>query len=250
MKKKQLFLLCIFLLVSGFNNAMYAKKTKIASDDTIIENTILLSTQESMNYIETCYSIFSKEMDAQSGFLAWKDMRDYFNLGEESFKNRSYRTWNSIYASDSLKKIIYNNVKIAYISLGKNHNRIKINLDNTNKAIGIYPLKILLGIGVFMIEELSEILLTTILSFILINIIVSSFVRYKFMFGIWKKWSKKRKNTVAKKIKRIKSFSAFISFLVFFLLPIVFSNIENTAIKEKIKNTFKTEVKIQIHNNF
>lgn len=231
-----------------FNFTTQAKKKHI-SRHQIIENTSLIIEQETSNYIDQSYKAFSEEIDKESGFLSWKNYRDYCGLGNESLKNKSVRIWNTIYKSSIIEEIIYLNLEESYIFLGENPAKITINLKKTKDIINIYPQKILLGVGIFVIEEALELALSTILSFILISIIVNTFIKYKFKFGIWKRWSKKRRDKIEKKTKRLKFIAGTLSFIVFFFLTALFSMNENDAMKFEIKKKFLEEIRIQIDNN-
>jgi hypothetical protein len=219
------------------------------SKDTITQITINQTQNEVHEYLSITYNSFNDSVNKNSGFLGWRNVRDYFSLGKETMKEKSARVWYSIYDSIKVTNIVKNNLEDAYISLDKDLNQINVNYISAKEEIGLYSHKIGLSIIANIFEHLLEWLAEFIGSIIISFIVVLIYLFYQFGPGGWIRWSKKRHEKVDNLVITVLRWSGNLCIVIIIISMFYRGDLTENQLKEKIQTNILEQVESQIRNN-
>ena len=245
---KSIFILCSYLM------------TNCSSDDHIA-NSIHVddNLNETVNiYVNNAVDDFSVKIEDKSGFLGWKNFRDYFGLGNEGFKERIHQTWGDVYDNESLELAINSDLSI------KGLNKT-VKLQKGFSYIDNYTRTLLFPFLTIAFEELIVwLILFLAIHFLIIPYWVKNTEKKKVEFNntgsFWKdlglfalssfsegySYNQRLKQNIAiskaKWRKRLFWFSIFA-----FIFLVDFNSVLNKSLKESIKKDIIVEIKEQIN---
>lgn len=245
---KSIFILCCYLM------------TNCSSDDDISNSTL---TDDNLNetvniYVNSAVDEFSVKIEDKSGFLGWKNFRDYFGLGNEGFKERIHQTWGDVYDNESLELAINSHLSI------KGLNKT-VKLQKGFSYIDNYTRTLLFPFLTIAFEELIVwLILFLAIHFLIIPYWVKNTEKKKVEFNntgsFWKdlglfalssfsegySYQKRLEQNIA--ISKAKWRKRLICFsIVAFIFLVDFSSVMNKSLKESIKKDIIVEINEQIN---
>lgn len=190
------------------------------------------------DHLSNTIQVFQDSMDVKKGFLGWRNIRDYVGLGDETFRDRTLRTWSNIYDYEALEKKIELNLKTS--------KPIKIQLNKANEQIGQYIHKISLSFVILIAEGFFDFLLDIFFGFTFAAVVVFFFVFYQFSYGGWKRMSKPRNERINSLGVKAGRWATYTAFFISIIIGLYSGDYSNDALREKIKNDIKNEISAQI----
>ncbi|UZR97312.1 hypothetical protein [Chondrinema litorale] len=236
-------ILVLFNSISCFCQAILYQDS--VYKDNVKKNTIQLSSRDINSYLDLTYTAFNDSIEATSGFLGWRNVRDYLWLGEESMLEKSTRIWLAIYDSAQVNKIVQTHLEAAFIALEKEPSKIQIAGISGEKQVKIYAHRV----GISFLSFLAEEALEFIVGAILVSISLFLYISYQFKVGGWKRWSKQRRKRVSSlkaKILKRTSGAFFLGFLIFTFFK---GDPAENQLKHTIENDIFKEAEKQIIDN-
>lgn len=189
-------------------------------------------------HLENTIIVFQDSMDSKSGFLGWRNIRDYIGLGEENFRERTLRTWSNVYDNKDLERKIEENLITKKL--------IDIELSKADEHIGQYIHKISLSVFVLVLEGLFELLLVVFFDFVFVASAVYLFFLYQFTYGGWKRISKKRNDRASSIADKVGKYCAYLAIVVTIIIGIFSGDYSNNALTKKIKSDIQNDISAQI----
>ncbi len=242
--------LSFFILLTIFLSSCSDEEQTIDNSKETISQITINQTQNEVNeYLSITYDSFNDSINQNSGFLGWRNVRDYFSLGKETMKEKSTRVWYSVYDSIKVTNMVKKNLEEAYISLDKDPNQINVNYISGKEEIGLYSHKIGLSIIANIFEYLLEWLAELIGSIIIAYIVVFSYVFYMFTWGGWIRWSKQRHEKVNNTGALALKCGGYLGILLIVLSMFFSEDLTENQLKKKIETNILEQVENQIKNN-
>jgi len=226
------------------------KKEETSYEDTVIESTIISSQNDVQEYLDITYKKFKDTIDAKSGFLGYKNIRDYLSLGKETMNEKTKRVWFSIYDSKKVTSIIESHLEEAYIAIDKKKlNQIEIKEITGEKQVELYAHKVSLSMLGLIIEEILEFFISLFAGMTFVAITVFLYVTYQFSIGGWIRWSTKRYEKVHNLIGSVTSWTSRIVFVIFIIVSFYNGDLTENQLKNKIEQDILNEVEMVIKDN-
>ncbi|QZE15900.1 hypothetical protein K4L44_08730 [Halosquirtibacter laminarini] len=236
----------LLLMLLSFSVLSCKEQGQSRDKNIIIEDTQQIIYTDTKAYIHTAYTHLTDSLDRESGFLGWKNIRDYFQLDEVSMQSKVEKIWFHFYDPKVVKKITKSNLEDALIAKGARKHRVRIHKIDTKPIIHIYAHKIVVS-GVFMIiEEIVEYVMAYGIAVFFIFIIISAYVFYQFTLGGWIRWSKKRHAKVDSMTQNIWTWSRRVFGIVFFIGMLYMGDTANTQTEKYITNKILKQVETQV----
>ena len=213
--------------------------------ELVIKNTIQLSEKDIHNYLDTTYNAFNDSIDATSGLLGWKNIRDYFLFGEETMQEKSKRIWFAVYDSSRITEIVKSHLQDAYIALNKDTTSLLLSSISGQKQINIYAHRVGISLLSLIVEEAIEILLGA----TVVSIGLFLYVFFQFNIGGWERWSKKRRKKVNKIRGKILKRTSGAFFLIVLFFTLIKGDPAENQLKKQVEKGILIEAKKQIVEN-
>lgn len=242
--------LSFFILIPIFLFSCSDDEQTINEKKQAITEIAINQTQNQVHeYLSITYNNFNDSISKNSGFLGWRNVRDYFSLGKETMKQKTTRVWYSVYDSIQVTNMVKNNLEDAYISLDKDPSKISVNYISGKNEIGLYSHKIGLSLIANIFEHLLEWLAKLIGSSIIAFLVVFSYVFYMFSYGGWIRWSKKRHEKVDNIGKIALKWGGYLGILIIIISMFFSGDLTENQLKNKIETNILEQVESQIINN-
>lgn len=225
------------------------EQTTNESEQAITEITINQTENQVHEYLSITYNSFNDSINKNSGFLGWRNLRDYFSLGKETMKEKSTRVWFSVYDSIQVTNMVKNNLEDAYISLDKDPNKINVNYISGKNEIGLYSHKIGLSLIANIFEHLLEWLAELIGSIIIAYLVVFCYVFYMFTWGGWIRWSKQRHGKVNNIGEIALKWGGYLGIIIIIISMFFNGDLTENQLKDKIETNILEQVECQIIKN-
>ncbi|MBS9766529.1 MAG: hypothetical protein KGV44_03180 [Flavobacteriaceae bacterium] len=233
----------IFTISCGNNEKLYFE------DNDKIEDIKINTRNQVKEYLETIYPKFQDSINKNSGFLGWRNVRDYLSLGKETMGERTSKVWYSVYDSIQVRNIVYENIEEGAILLDRDFDNIDVDYISAKEEVTLYSHKIGLSVIAFMFEEVIESLAKLLFGSVFAALGVFCFVFYKFSFGGWIRWSQKRRDKVSDIGNKIFRWGTIIIFISFFVVNWIIGDFTENQLKAKIENNILNKVDEQITKN-
>lgn len=164
--KKILLLFFLILLFSCSKKEIQPLSEKITLNESIEVSRAFLKNNL-REYNEKCFTELIKTIDDKSGFLGWRNIRDYFGFGEEELGKKIIRDWENIYDNEHANDLYKINLNELLSGTRLNKNNYIFKIPKNNNIIQLYAHKIGLSAGLLIIE-----------------LIIESFLLYWIVYGI------------------------------------------------------------------
>lgn len=191
-------------------------------------------------HLENTITVFQDSMDSKSGFLGWRNIRDYVGLGDESFRERTSETWAKVYHNKQLEREIEQSLVT--------QKPIDIELNNAEEHIGQYIHKISLSFVILIAEGFFDLLLDIFFGYTFAAVVVFIFVFYQFSYGGWKRMSKPRSERINNIGLKAGRWATYTALFVSIIIGIYSGDYSNDALAEKIKSDIKNDISMQIES--
>lgn len=189
-------------------------------------------------HLENSLVVFQDSIDSKSGFLGWRNIRDYVGLGSEDFSERTLATWYKVYDNKSLEYKIQENLV--------SEKSVEIEINKADEHISQYIHKISLSFTLLIIEGVFEFLLTLFFGQALVAVASSIFIWYQFTHNGWINWSKPRRNKLEEMVAITSKIVPISIVLLTVLFGLISGNFSDTVLSEKIKSDIKNDISAQI----
>ncbi|MBE7693698.1 hypothetical protein G1K75_12500 [Tenacibaculum finnmarkense] len=165
MKKIITILFSLFLLSSCSEDLPESNETATLNESIEVSKAFL--KRDLISYNEKCFSELIEKIDKESGFLGWRNIRDYFGMGSQSYSEKITVVWNEIYDNNYVNNLYITNISELTSGTRLNYNDYIIQIPKDNQVIKLYSHKIGLSTGLLIIE-----------------LIIESFILYWLAYGI------------------------------------------------------------------
>ncbi|MDC1107371.1 hypothetical protein OAT16_11725 [Prolixibacteraceae bacterium] len=241
MKRFLTILLLLFLVVGC--------ETKESEKERIFNDTETLIMSDAGDYIDKAYTQLNDSLERNGGFLGWRNIRDYYEMGDKKMQRRVKRIWFHYYKPRMVTKIIKHNLEDAFVSVGQDKVRIRVEKIDSQPVIDIYSHKIAIS-GIFLVlEEVVEFLVTLGVASLLVPLIVFLYVTYQFKYGGWKRWSNKRRKRVDAFSAKVWKWSKRVAAVSFIVAMFFCDDWAHLHMKAEIKREMMVEIHKQIDHN-
>ncbi|QZT38268.1 hypothetical protein K5X82_05035 [Halosquirtibacter xylanolyticus] len=240
--KRYLMILLFASLILGCNEPQNKRERVFGDTETLI-------MADAGDYIDKAYTQLNDSLERNAGFLGWRNIRDYYEMGDKKMQRRVKRIWFHFYKPRVVTRIIKHNLEDAFVSVGKDKLRVKVKKIDSQPVMDIYSHKIAIS-GIFLIlEEIAEFILKLGIASLMVPLIVFLYVTFQFKYGGWKRWSNKRRKRVDEFSTKVWKWSKRVAGVSFIVGMLFCDNWAHMHMKAEIKREMMGQIHKQIDLN-